>query len=419
MPKKLVIYLALTAGLGYQPSNTCMQQKTLSQKQQKGLEWVQDDREKTTPCVGDTQSFASDFMKKNWPKGKESTAGTVERDLAKLRPLIITKPDMFRFPEEKNNIYHQAHMNLARALLSNEWDKILRRHIRINQELFDAVSEKSLKGVQAALAAGAKILSQDKESDGRTPLHRACLENSPEIVEFLLQSGADPNIKGEHCDEPLLEIVIESEDNVFEIVKLLLQFGANPSVQGPDNDRVLIWAFRGCSTKTVKLLLSKQAMLPPLRELLSSQKKQTLLWAAMYWTALQDNQQATQVEIDRLIQHPRDFIVLLFRNGMIKKLMPRLNQNQRDILVTAFFTELRGDSRQTYFDADACIVAEQLREWVREDLWERGFARMDMQFTKTYLNMKACQKMQTKLAQSLAKNLKMRDLTFDFDNATK
>jgi hypothetical protein len=327
-----------------------------------------------------------------------------------------------------------------------------RWHVALaNKQLFKAIEENSPEGVQAAIDAGS---NQNDEYLGNTPLTLACQKGYLKIAELLLKNGADTGLRNRFYTTPLMMACYENitlelvqlllkhkaNPNVgtradggvtafmvaclkgpLELIKLLLEHGAKPNLQNHGTNTALQWACENDYNeeghpKIVTLLLSKQVT--PLTDISygpATPGVERRVQLVIDWANRPGNQPTTQQEFDHFTQYPGDFTVLLFRTGMIKKLRPCLNQNQRDILVTAFFTELRGDSRQIYFDADACIVAEQLREWVREDLWEREFARMDMQFTKTYLNMKACQKMQTKLAQSLTKNPKMRDLTFGFD----
>jgi len=446
--KSMHILLGALVCCGALSQTNCMQQKNLSQKYQNGLKWVQDDQQEGIPRTGNAQSFASNFMKKNWPKGKDSTAGTVEHDLANLHALIITKPDMFRFPKRQNSIYQQANANLVRALLFQQaqLDRLL--VTLANERLFKAIAHNSPENVQVELDTGAQVNTRNERDDTPlnyacysyrrdintteivarliragadvnarnrykfTPLLQTCLSPDPEVVKLLLAGGAEPDTQDQQGNTPL-SYVCEINNN--EIAKLLLAAGAQVNLPNADGTPPIKKALNHGNQEIVNLLLSRQATAPNIISPNWRQETQTLLQAINYWANLQDNQQATPEEIDRLIQAPQNFIALLFRNGMIKKLKNRLNQGQRDILTTAFFDELRGESRQTYLDSDACMVAEELHSWISTDLWERKFNQMGIQFTKAYVTMKAHQKMQAKLAQSLTKNLDISDLTFGFD----
>ena len=68
-----------------------------------------------------------------------------------------------------------------------------------------------------------------KNTDGDTPLTYAIRQQKTQIVELLLQSGANPNAASNLELTPL--IIAINEDNT-EIVKLLLKEGANPRLTG-------------------------------------------------------------------------------------------------------------------------------------------------------------------------------------------
>jgi len=231
----------------------CMQPQKLSEKEQKGLWWrLQDNRQKGIPSTGNAQSFASDFMKKNWPKGN-STAGTVERDLANLRPLIITKPDMFRFPKRQNSIYQQANANLVRALLSQQAPK--RWHVALTHHLlFVALANNYLHGVQVALNAG--VNPNLPNTNGDTPLTLACYVGNLEITKLLLEHGAKPNVPNANGYTPL---TLACRFGDLETAKLLLLSGAKPNVPDVNGETPLMPTCYDGNLKLAKLLLSSGA----------------------------------------------------------------------------------------------------------------------------------------------------------------
>ena len=67
-----------------------------------------------------------------------------------------------------------------------------------------------------------------------SPLHVACSENIPnrlEVLQLLLEKGADPNIvvrseSGRPLRPPLGEYLVNAVDHDVEVIKLLLKFGA-------------------------------------------------------------------------------------------------------------------------------------------------------------------------------------------------
>lgn len=55
--------------------------------------------------------------------------------------------------------------------------------------------------VESLLEAGANPNLQT--ADGNTPLHLAVRENAPQIIQILLAHGADPNIENRHGQKPV------------------------------------------------------------------------------------------------------------------------------------------------------------------------------------------------------------------------
>ena len=70
---------------------------------------------------------------------------------------------------------------------------------------------------------GADINHQDKY--GRTPLHVAAAVDYPEMVEFLLQSGAD--IEARTIDENQTPIHYAAQNDAAQSLKVLLNYGAD------------------------------------------------------------------------------------------------------------------------------------------------------------------------------------------------
>ena len=60
--------------------------------------------------------------------------------------------------------------------------------------LFEAATEGRSEVVAVLLAAGARVNGTDTW-EGRTPLSLACATGSVELMQMLLDAGADPNIR--------------------------------------------------------------------------------------------------------------------------------------------------------------------------------------------------------------------------------
>ena len=73
------------------------------------------------------------------------------------------------------------------------------------------------------------------DEDGYTLLHYACEYNRNEIVELLLDYGANPNIK----DKPfhLTPLHWATNNNNKSMIKLLIYRGADPELKDIDGDK--------------------------------------------------------------------------------------------------------------------------------------------------------------------------------------
>ncbi|MCI5194343.1 MAG: ankyrin repeat domain-containing protein [Candidatus Electrothrix sp. AU1_5] len=92
------------------------------------------------------------------------------------------------------------------------------------------LSEKNdLDIVKFILDCGADVNLHDGEQRW-TALHFASRDQQKEIVQLLLESGADPNTVECFGNTPLSRALNKVPIN-FEIIKLLLDYGANPTVK--------------------------------------------------------------------------------------------------------------------------------------------------------------------------------------------
>ncbi len=64
---------------------------------------------------------------------------------------------------------------------------------------------------------------------GLSPLFLACENNDPELVQILLDKGADPNVA---TDNDRLPLLLASYSGYNNIVERLLLFGASPDLEG-------------------------------------------------------------------------------------------------------------------------------------------------------------------------------------------
>jgi len=92
--------------------------------------------------------------------------------------------------------------------------------------------------------------------EGGTPLHTAADRGYLRIVEFLLEHGANPNMKNNYGSTPLHYAAMYGYP---EVVELLLEHGANPNIQNRYGYTPLHFAIEGCFVDVVRVLLDHGA----------------------------------------------------------------------------------------------------------------------------------------------------------------
>jgi ankyrin repeat protein len=83
----------------------------------------------------------------------------------------------------------------------------------------------------ASNSRSSKYQIDEQDSQGRTQLHQAVIQNSMDQVRALLSSGAQVDIQEKFNNEPLHLALSQNEVNK-EIVKILLDYGACPHSLG-------------------------------------------------------------------------------------------------------------------------------------------------------------------------------------------
>jgi ankyrin repeat protein len=97
------------------------------------------------------------------------------------------------------------------------------------RSLQDAAGRGDLAQLEALLAADPGLINETAGSGVRTALHHAVFGNSEAGARFLLERGADPNIRCEGDNAYPLHFAVEKHR--FPIIRLLIEHGADPSAK--------------------------------------------------------------------------------------------------------------------------------------------------------------------------------------------
>jgi ankyrin repeat protein len=154
-----------------------------------------------------------------------------------------------------------------------------------NVNATDEFGQTPLAGaVSAGHAAVVKLLLAHGANPNKRPsrdedplLHLPCLEGKTNVVQALLEGGADPDAKSADGVTPLLSVGISGEKNSAEIVSLLLKAGANPNAKMSDGRFPLYAAAVYGTPKLVLALLQGGAKID-----LDNGSGETALAAAVY-----------------------------------------------------------------------------------------------------------------------------------------
>ncbi len=107
--------------------------------------------------------------------------------------------------------------------------------------LLQATAKGDIQRATELLAAHPSLLNQRGGDGTRTALHVAAISKREEMVRFLLEHGADPNIRCEGDSATPLHFA--AENGQFEIVRLLVEHGCDPIGEGDYHELGVIgWA---------------------------------------------------------------------------------------------------------------------------------------------------------------------------------
>jgi ankyrin repeat protein len=142
-------------------------------------------------------------------------------------------------------------------------------------EIVDAARGRDAAAVRKLLAKGAD--PNTKRADGATALHWAAHWDDVELVRDLLAGGANVDATTEYGLTPLALSAENGTNASGDIVELLLQKGANPNLLRASGETVLMTAAFAGNVKAVEALLARGAN-PNAKEKVKGQT--ALMWAA-------------------------------------------------------------------------------------------------------------------------------------------
>ncbi len=122
-----------------------------------------------------------------------------------------------------------------------------------NDDIFDAAKQGDLAKVQALVGKNPELVKA-KDQNQRTPLYIAAAEGHLNIVEYLIEKGADVNAWNNAHQNPLLSAAYYGHS---EIVNLLLEKGAEFKEQDIYGRNVLHYPAREGYPKVVEILVKK------------------------------------------------------------------------------------------------------------------------------------------------------------------
>jgi len=175
-----------------------------------------------------------------------------EGNIEVVKTLLIENPSLINTKTEQGisvlllAMYYRKN-EIVNVLLENKKDF----------DFFEAAASGQLDFVKKHLENEPGILNQFAV-DGFTALGLSCFFNQEEIAKFLLEKGADPNIASNN-DFKVAPLHSAAAISQIEIVNILLQNGANVNAQQSSGVTALHSAAHNGATKIVKLLLKNGA----------------------------------------------------------------------------------------------------------------------------------------------------------------
>ena len=119
-------------------------------------------------------------------------------------------------------------------------------------DIFDAIRNSDVDEVRRLINSGANLHVRLIDVSQYTPLHYACLFDNEEIVDLLLNSGAEINIRDMYGNTPLIDV---ADLGNIKYAKKLLKKGADVNAQNDWGQTALWMAAGNYDSDMIKLLM--------------------------------------------------------------------------------------------------------------------------------------------------------------------
>ncbi len=140
------------------------------------------------------------------------------------------------------------------------WWKKLREADALHEQLWEAIRKNDVPGVVLAVTEGASLRAQFRSNEPNPPLIYPSLYGWNEMLETLIDLGADVNQSGENGSTPLMSAAYSGN---ADIVECLLKNGARLDAFDKDRETPLDYARNskndGARDQIIRILISHGA----------------------------------------------------------------------------------------------------------------------------------------------------------------
>ena len=124
-----------------------------------------------------------------------------------------------------------------------------------SQEIHNASKQGNIEKLKTILSENPGLLDAE-DSKGFTPVHSAVVGGKEDVVKFLIDKGADLNIRNKNGLTPVFTAIDRGRNN---IAKVLIENGADINIKGYRGSTLLHMAARGGDSGLAQVLLDKGA----------------------------------------------------------------------------------------------------------------------------------------------------------------